>query len=258
MQLSATDLAVSTFEVLVKPIAPRMVGNAPLNAVARRVVQGYFLTITNLESVDLTFRLEFRISTPNPADPDRTLFNNVDLVFDIAGANNVIPLSGNATSSTFGGSFRLPAGQTASVQLLPKPNLFGQVDPDFEVRGYVVLRLPALRGNPGFFFEPQTAAPAKVLLSPEVRGTFLPNNFPAVLTGDFDQISYALAIASGKALNEVAPEPSRFVVPIPFEVPNRLSGLREQPSIAEAMEIPELMRLVSSQPLAAATSSLLD
>jgi hypothetical protein len=264
MQLASTDLAISTFELLVKPIAPRMMGNPAQDAVARRVVQGYFLTITNLESLDLTFRLDFRISTPNPADPDRTLFNNADLIFDIAGANNLIPLSGDATSNRFGGSFRLPAGQTASVQLLPKPQLFGLANPDFEVRGYVVLRLPALRRNFGFLFEPQTANPAKVLLSAEVRGTFLPNTFPAEVSGDFDQISYALPIASGQALNEVAPEPGRFVVlePLPMGLPTSMSSLVEQPTVEEAMGIPELVGLVRSsrhsQPSASAATSLLD
>jgi hypothetical protein len=264
MQLASTDLPISTFELLVKPIAPRQMGNPAQEAVARRVVQGYFLTITNLESLDLTFRLDFRISTPNPADPDRTLFNNADLIFDIAGANNLIPLAGDADSNRFGGSFRLPAGQTASVQLLPKQGLLSFPNPDFEVRGYVVLRLPALRRNFGFLFEPQTASPAKVLISAEIRGTFLPNDFPAVPAGDFDQINYALPIASGKALNEVAPEPSRFVVlePLPMGLPTPISRLVEQPSVEEALEIPELVGLVRSsrhsQPGASAATSLLD
>ncbi len=38
---------VSTFELLVKPIAPRSPIPLPFQGVARRVVQGYFLTITN-------------------------------------------------------------------------------------------------------------------------------------------------------------------------------------------------------------------
>jgi hypothetical protein len=42
-------------------------------------------------------------------------------------------------------------------------------------------------------------------LNPEIRGTFLPNNFPPVVPTelDFDQINYTLAIASGKGLNEI-------------------------------------------------------
>jgi hypothetical protein len=191
-------MEISTFELLVKRIAPPP---APQN-VARRVVQGYFLTITNLESNDLTFRIAFNISKPNPAgDPDRTLFKNAGLFFDIAGANNPVPLSGGANSTTFGGSFLLPAKQTASVELLPNQSLFADVNPDFEVRGYVTLRLPRI-GR-----QPQSVVPVKVLLNPEIRGTFLPNGFPDGATEDFDQINYPLTVASGKGLNEIAPDP---------------------------------------------------
>ena len=41
----------------------------------------------------------------------------------------------------------------------------------------------------------------KVLLSPEIRGTFLPNSIVPGQPLDFDQIAYALPLASGKALN---------------------------------------------------------
>jgi hypothetical protein len=195
-------MEISTFELLVKRIAP---APAPQD-VARRVVQGYFLTITNLESKDLTFRIQFNISKPNPADPDRTLFKNADLFFDIAGANNPILLSGNANSTTFGGSFMLPARQTATVQLLPNISLFAEQNPDFEVRGFVTLRLPQIKR------EPQSTAPVRVLLNPEIRGTFLPNGFPGGNAGDFDQINYPLTVASGKGLNEIIPD-TRFTFP---------------------------------------------
>jgi hypothetical protein len=68
-----------------------------------------------------------------------------------------------------------------------------------EVRGYVSLSRAV------FGFPPESFPPVKVLLNPEIRGTFLPNDFPA-LPGtelDFDQINYTLAIASGKGLNEI-------------------------------------------------------
>ncbi|NDJ20721.1 hypothetical protein GS682_03495 [Nostoc sp. B(2019)] len=196
-------MEITTFELLVKRIAPPP---APAN-LARRVVQGYFLTITNLESKDLTFRVRFNISRPNPIDPDRTLFNNVDLLYDIAGANIPLPLSGGVNSTVFGGSFVLPARQTASLQLLPKIGLFAAANPDFEVRGYVTLRLPRIGG------QPQSDTPVKVLINPEIRGTFLPNGFPGGSIEDVDQINYPLAIASGKALNEIASDPPLVFVP---------------------------------------------
>jgi hypothetical protein len=49
-------------------------------------------------------------------------------------------------------------------------------------------------------------------LNPEIRGTFLPNDFPSETRTlpDFDQINYTLAIASGKGLNEIPPDPRRI------------------------------------------------
>lgn len=255
-------MELSTFELLVKPIAPRLPvatpGSAAVAAVARRAVQGYFLTISNLEAKDLTFRLEFVISKPNPVNPDRTLFNNANLLIDIAGLNATIPLSGGAFATRFSGSFRLPAGQTASVELLPdllKPGLLANPDPKLEVRGYVRLTLPALFKSISEGFVAQSAAPVKVLVNPEIRGTFLPNNYPTTLTGDFDQINYALAIASGKGLNEVAPEPGKPILigPIFPDVLERLktqipSRLVEGTTLEQAEELIGLMAQLDFSP----------
>ena len=91
-------MEISTFELLVKRIAPPP---APQD-VARRVVEGFFLTITYLEFKPLTFRIRFNISKPNPAgNPDRTLFGKVSLAYDIAGANTLIPLSGGIKQHYF-------------------------------------------------------------------------------------------------------------------------------------------------------------
>ena len=223
-------MEVSTFELLVKRIAP-----PPTDpTVARRVVQGYFLTIANLEDQDYTYRLDFHISTPNPPDPDRTLAGNAVVLFDIAGANNPLPLfpSGPDTFST---TFLLPAKQTASLQLLPDltPALLTQANPDLEVRGFVRLRLPALfDGLPLPLFEPQSETPVQVLLNPEIRGTFLPNGFPPG-GGDFDQINYPLELASGRGLNRIEPESNPFLLFTPNLVGELVEQLplREQPSI---------------------------
>jgi hypothetical protein len=177
-------MEISTFEILTAPIAP-VVGIPPaLIPVARRVVQGYFLTISNLEAIDLRYRIEFTISLPVPADPNKILLNNTFLVGDVEGANSTIPLTQQpGRPEVYVGFFRIPARKTASVQLLPilpqalTPGLL-------EVRGYVSLFLPPGRG--GF---PQSSTPVKVLLNPEIRGTFLPNDFPpqAPTLPDFDQ-----------------------------------------------------------------------
>jgi hypothetical protein len=199
-------MEISTFELLAKPIAP-VAGN--LSPVGRRIVQGYFLNISNLEEFEVEYRILFTISTPGQNDPNRIITlganRNVILVVDVAGNNIEIPLTQNG-AAVYRGFFIIPARQTASVELLPRlpqvltPGLL-------EVRGFVSLfRRRKLFGN---------LPPVKVLLNPEIRGTFLPKGFPPPPNAplppdtefDFDQINYSLAIASGKALNEIPPGP---------------------------------------------------
>ena len=225
-------MEVSTFELLVKRIAPSP--PAP-KAVARRVVQGYFLTISNLENQAISYKLEFNISKPNPADPDRTLVNNAEILMDIAGANtpvSLLPTGATVNTTKFTtASFVIPAKQTASIQLLPilGKALLTAANPDLEVRGFVRLRVPPeFRFNGKFWsYGPQSKTPVKVLLNPEIRGTFLPNEFPPQ-GGDFDQINYPLALASGQGLNEVPPEKGGFVTFPPSLIPEVLESLPER------------------------------
>lgn len=204
-------MEITTFELLVKRIAP-----PPANpTLARRAIQGYFLTLSNLEERDLTYQLEFHVSRPNPANANRSLAGNAIVAFDLAGANSFLALNEinpSPLTPVFTTRFRVPAKQTASLQLLPdlsKPGLLTQANPDIEIRGFVRLTLPALRR--GFFLRPQSTTPVKVLLNPEIRGTFLPNAFPNA-GGDFDQINYPLQLASGMGLNTIQPEPGSFVI----------------------------------------------
>ncbi|MGV0027237.1 hypothetical protein [Phormidesmis priestleyi] len=217
-------IEVSTLELLVKRIAPKVALPPAAQSVARRVVQGYFLTIANLEAKDLRYRLEFRISLPDsPADPDaatRILEGNTALIYDVAGSNNLLTLNRiGMTGRYVSQEFIIPAQKTASVELLPDVAKFASVpDPALEIRGYVSLVLPRdFSGSTPIeklIGKPQLPRPAKVLLNAEVRGTFLPNDFPSnPNSADFDQINYSLALASGKALNLVSSEPSRILVP---------------------------------------------
>ena len=189
-------MEISTFEILAKPIAP-VGGN--LSAVGRRIVQGYFLTISNLEAFSVVYRIDFTISLPASADPNKILLDNAVLLVDFEGPNTEVPLTQVlGQPEVYRGFFTIPAHKTASVQLLPK--LPDVLTPGLlEVRGYVSLSR-AVFGLP-----PESFPPVKVLLNPEIRGTFLPNNFPSGATTelDFDQINYTLAIASGKGLNEI-------------------------------------------------------
>lgn len=204
-------MEITTFELLVKRIAPPPASPT----LARRVIQGYFLTLSNLEDRDLTYQLEFHVSRPNPANANRSLAGNAVVAFDTAGANSFLTLNAvtpSPATPVFTTRFRLPAKQTASLQLLPdlnKPGLLTDANPGIEIRGFVRLTLPALRQ--GLRLRPQGTTPVKVLLNPEIRGTFLPNTFPNS-GGDFDQINYPLQLASGKGLNEINPEPGSFFI----------------------------------------------
>jgi len=224
-------MEISTFELLAKPIAPVMGIPPALLPVARRVVQGYFLTISNLEAINLRYRIEFTVSLPVPPDPNKILLDkkNVFLVVDVEGANFEVPLTQvPGKPKVYRAFFTIPAHKTASVELLPK--LPEALDPGLlEVRGYVSLFLPPAlikfppqpqpqplplpKPIPIPIPQPQSKKPVKVLLNPEIRGTFLPNDFPSrANTGfDFDQINYTLAIASGKGLNEIPPEGGKLL-----------------------------------------------
>lgn len=209
-------MEISTFELLAKPIAP-LIGIPPaLLPVARRIVQGYFLTISNLEPIDVEYRIQFTIPKPVPANPNRILRNNAVMnaviFFDGAVDNSPITLikdPDQGLTENYRASFRIRARNTASFQLLPKlPDVL--TASLLEVRGFVSLF--RRRRFPG------PLSPVKVLLNPEIRGTFLPNNFPTppfpappfpapTPSLDFDQINYTLALASGKAFNEIPPGP---------------------------------------------------
>ena len=206
-------MEITTFELLAKPIAPV---SGTLGPVGRRIVQGYFLNISNLESFQVEYRIEFTISTPaGQNDPNRTITlgvnRNVIFVVDVAGNNIETALTKNG--AVYRANFIIPARQTASVELLPR--LPQALTPGLlEVRGFVSL----FRRRPNA----AAVAPVKVLLNPEIRGTFLPKGFPAPINPpppadadskfDFDQINYTLAIASGKGLNVIPAGPAETVV----------------------------------------------
>lgn len=215
-------MEVSTFELVYKPFTPSF-GNAQLAALARRVIQGYFLTVSNLAAQDYKYQLEFRISLPTSGDTNRLMENNVVIFADVAGTNTPLTLSRNSNSNRYvSGLFTIPAGQTALVAVLP--NFVGSLanlSPQIEIRGFVSLRIPALFRPRSFFTQPQSDpnVPVQVLLNPEIRGTFLPNDFPADLTDlDFDQTNQTLAVASGKALNLINPEPGSLLKPVVIDL----------------------------------------
>lgn len=209
-------MLVSTFELLVKPIAPA--GSGP-SAVARTVVQGYFLTIANPSTTDLTLRVSFTATSPN-----LTPLTTVTII-DVTGGNifgNVTPAGPNRSFI----SVRIPAQDTVLVTLLPELTNPQVLDNrNLEVRGYVEIGLTAPFSFSGF----------DVLLTPEHRGTFVPQN----LTGanlDFDQLVYALPTATGSSLFKVR---STLSLPIPGpSLPIPPSGV---PSTAPGLDDLETM-----------------
>ena len=210
-------MEVSSFELIYKPQSP--------SGAADIVLQGYFLNIANLEEVELQFRLDF-VTSP-VTDPDRSLNGNTIVFIDGPDANNQ---SGNLIGGLTAKSFRLsplvtvPAHGTAKVAVLPSdPFPMPSGPPDFEARGYVTIRLPALFvGGGGFFgnFQAQLDRPAKVLLTPQNRATY----FDAEGTIN-DQTQSSLPTASGGALAEVEAERFGFFEPV---LPGRFGGLLER------------------------------
>jgi hypothetical protein len=221
-------MEISTFELLAKPIAPVMGTPPALLPVARRIVQGYFLTITNLESFEVEYRIQFTIRKPNPANANRVLLGNAVIFLDSVNNNSPVTLIKDpdvGETENYRANFRIRGRNTASFQLLPK--LPDVLTPGLlEVRGFVSLFRRRRFGGP--------LSPVKVLLNPEIRGTFLPNNFPTppfpapTTPLDFDQINYTLAIASGKGLNEILPGPLE-----PFLTAPTLVSPIFQPLLAE-------------------------
>lgn len=239
-------MLVSTFELLFKGTTP---ANPPLVRVpgaARGILQGYFLTIANPSTTSLTFLLTFNATTPA-----LNLAQTVQ-VTDVTGGNSFGPLTATADPNRFTLSVRIPARDTALVILQPNvtlPNLPDSV----EFRGFVEIEITTRT------FQGQSS---DVLLTPEHRGTFLPNNFsftpppaaPANNSGkDFDQLIVALPTATGSALFRL-PSPVRDLKPLidnplPIPFPGRpLPSLPEVfpepvppvPPIAGALVEPEL------------------
>jgi hypothetical protein len=202
---------VSNFELLIGRIAPGPV--SPLN---RRIVQGYFLTITNLEDhpVQLVISMtstagggqrQLDVGMPNTLSNTNVVFDNgvgndtaipcvvalntVDIIVyrtqtdNPAPANNLLPIKPK---------------QTMLFTLLPNVRAYNFGDStsnSLEIRGFVEVRQEYdANGNP-------PAAPAKMIVTAEHRGTFLDNNFPNA--GDYDQISYTVPFGSGAAVQEI-------------------------------------------------------
>jgi|GEM_PF-1729912 len=205
---------ISNFELLFKPIAP-VVG--PAAEIGRVAVQGYFLEISNLEYRDIKLIFRTKTSVKEPADSPNTEFTstNHSVVYDITRDNifetTLISAGELIAGKQLGhsvGCLTIPAGQTASLAILPNAQaLFAAPTADLAIRGYVELvqssNVDSI--NPLEFSSPDSA---RILVSAEHRGTFVDPEFnpgdPLTQTDlDFDQASYSLLTANGQALQTI-------------------------------------------------------
>ncbi len=206
---------ISNFELLLKPIAP---SGGPAGEVARIVVQGYFLEISNLEARDITLIFRTRTSVKEATDGINTEFTDTNnaAVFDITQDNlletvmvaNATELIPGKQLGHFVNCIQIPAGQTGSLailpnvrDLLPRP---GDPSPDLVIRGYAELVLSSTVDSlfPLAFSAPESA---RILVSPEHRSTYIdpefdPANFGTQTDLDFDQTAYSLPTANGQAM----------------------------------------------------------
>lgn len=220
------NVLVSTFELLFARQIAQSPLPTPVNNVSRRVIQGYFLTIANLEDKEYRYRVELRL-TPTTDPQGLPLF--------VTRVGTAISPPAPVTGS--GGDYRLsvtiPGRSTGIVGLFPatlgSPTAFDPTAPEYQARGYVSISLPPrlVLSPPGKVkFVPQSKGPVSVLVTPDLRGTFLPNGFPpAVGDLDFDQTFSSLPIAGGKAQLEI--EPSTKLFSLPSGVASDLTGLEK-------------------------------
>lgn len=220
----ATSTVVSSFELLVKPLVQ---ADADILGAGRKIIQGYFLTISNLNTSNpVNLRVNFRAQSPNLNNNDRPLL----AFFDVNNVNAPLaPIASTPTTRTY--AITVPAGDTGLFLLQPdvtKPNVV--TNANTEIRGYVTLSLAAPFGSNSY----------NLLITPQQRGTFLPKGFevpatPPVKTNqDFDQLAYGLPTGTGGAQVTL----SQIAFPdLPIAIPTLLPELPAlDPDLAQIIE----------------------
>lgn len=190
-------MIISTFELLVKPQLPKD-SELPvaipdsvkekIGRLRRTAIQGYFLTIANLSSVDLNLMLTFTVNLPSGISiKDRDLIALLDTTGSNMSGNIFVTLEpGPGFTNKFFAVVPLMAQGTGLFLLQPnilKDNAKLLDDANFEVRGFAEVAV-------------SSSSNVSVLITPEHRGTFFNN-----LTGDGsagrDQIAYSLPVQNG-------------------------------------------------------------
>ncbi len=230
----AISTAVSSFELLVKPLVQ---SSADILGAGRTIIQGYFLTISNLNTIPVTLRVNFKAQSPNISSRPLLAF------FDVNNVN--APLVANpstAINQTY--TISVPAGDTGVFLLQPDVSQASIVaTANTEIRGFVTVSLAQPFGSNSF----------NLLLTPQQRGTFLPKGFvvpatppsPSATTNqDFDQLAYSLPTATGGAQVTL----SQINLPIfPIGTPIRTPiGTQVLPELATLD--PDLLQAIQQNP----------
>jgi hypothetical protein len=184
-------MLVSTFEILVKSQLPKNLPSplpANLEKLSRTVIQGYFLTLANTTSSTVKVSLVFTAVTPS-IDIDKTF-----IFLDVEGVNIPGDLLPDTAANKARFTITIPGNDTGLFILQPdilKTGKDGNTlldTADFELRGYVEIFMSSLSKSKS----------AKLLLTPEHRGTFFKNLKDA--DPQLDQIVYSLPTANGGSL----------------------------------------------------------
>lgn len=184
-------MLVSTFEVLVKPQLPPVAGLKNIN---RNVIQGYFLTIANVNFFPVTISVVFTINFPDSPVTLPKNFTDFLNAIDISGTNLIsnqlvpetVPQNNKARLT-----FTIPENTTGLLILqadILQNKSATLLAANFEARGYVEIFLSSLSGSDS----------ATLLVTPEHRGTFYKDlNGEKLVDVGLDQIAYALPVSNG-------------------------------------------------------------
>jgi hypothetical protein len=186
-------MLISTFELLVKRQLPSevLIGGVltslPTLPLSRPLVQGYFLSISNITATDVSLVLNFKsVTSPNSLDTITAT------VLDQNGANqigDVIPDVPNAYKYPFILTKETTALFILQPDIITQPNAL--TDQNIEQRGYADIEI-------------DPASPAgttvELLITPEHRGTFYRSGITDKTPEDerqLGEVAYTLTTASG-------------------------------------------------------------
>ncbi|MEA5565251.1 MULTISPECIES: hypothetical protein [unclassified Anabaena] len=193
-------MLVSTFELLVKPQFPKAANlpvqvppslKADIEKLSRTVIQGYFLTLSNLNAFEVTVSLVFTIVSNPPVN-----IKELVAFLDVDETNMLAELEPDLAPNKIRFTRTIKPGDTGLFLLQPnilKEGLLAKAN--FEVRGYVEVFISSL--STGY-------NSAKLLLTPEHRGTFYKSLDVDGAKVQLDQIAYSLPTAHGGSLFELS------------------------------------------------------